>query len=143
MKNSTLIQDDICEKSVSKNNSVSLSYTQTRTTVDEVQDNKITNIDEFKNKQRENSRLLLEAVQSDKIKKYPKIFDYEELDKETFSITRYRNASKVELKKKNNVDYTIKRARGDRKQITDFSYRARNSLRDIVNKLDTILCNSS
>ncbi len=118
------------------------SYTQTRTRLNDdeqvKQDRrpKVASLEEFKRKQLENSKLLLEAVQSHKIKTYDKIFDYEELEKETFSITRYRNASKVELKKKSNKDYTIKHSRGDRKQITDFSYRARNSLRDIVNKLD-------
>ena len=135
MQNTAILQANNIRTQREDSNSVSLSNTQTRTT-DSNKDEKVTSIEEFKKRQKENSKLLLDAVQQHKIKSYDKIFDYEELAEETYSVSRYRNASKCEAKKKSNRDYTIKHSRGDRKQITDFSYRARTSLLDIVNKLD-------
>ena len=91
MQNTAILQANNRRTQREDSNSVSLSNTQTRTIEEKVKDPKVTCLEEFKRKQLENSKLLLDAVQQHKIKSYDKIFDYEELAEEVYSISRFKN----------------------------------------------------
>ena len=133
MRSQAILQENNQRTQREDSNSFPLLYTQTRTSNKETsrQDRQ-----DSQTRQRINAQILLNATQTHNIKSAQRVFDYQEKDDIEYSVTRYRNASKVEIKKKSNKVNTIARPRADRKEITDFSYRSRQGLKNVVNKLD-------